>query len=869
MLSDILIRLRALIRRNAVESELDEEIRFHFDQQVEKFVRSGLPPEEARRQACLIFGGAEQIKQGCRDARGVRFIEALARDLRFGVRMLRKAPGFTAVAVLTLALGIGATATIFAAAYDFLLRPLPFSHSDRLVMVKRYDPRLLQSGWTDPPSFKYWREKNHVFEDLGAWAEITSYYNLTGAEGPERVSAKQVSSTFFQLLGVQPILGRTFSSAQDQPGGSHVAVISHSLWESRYGGSPGVVGKTIILNGESYTVIGVLPAGFRFSTTAEDVWTPLGELLNGGPYGHFLNVIGWLKPGVTLAQAQADMDAITAPWARQFPDSWNADQKVAVESLRDRYARQLRPALLALLVAAGLVLLIACANLAHLLLARAASRQKEIALRRALGASRGRIIGQMLLESALLAFLGGLGGLLIAFVGLRALYAVLPAGWQPITRGGIDAPVLAFTLAIMLLTVFVIGIAPAWSATGYDLIECLKECRRSSLANMSKRSFRGALIAGEIALAVMLLTGAALVLESFVRLSAVNLGFDSDSVLTVNLARNNWAGTDAFYNDVLERIAALPRVQAVGAINIRPLSGADWGQDIIIEGRPPRPSGDLIWASHRQVSPGYFRAMRIPLIDGRSFAPADENKDVAVISETMARRYWPGENPVGKRFGVNCARAKCRWNSIIGVVGDVKELGVTSEPVVAMYFLETTRGMTLVVRAAQAPTNLIANVRDCIHSVDPAQPIGDVRTMDGIVSESIAPQRLTMLIAGLFAALALLLAMVGLYGVIAYSVAQRNREFGVRMALGAAKSDILHMVVAQGFRLALAGMIVGMAGALALTRALASLLFGVKPADPLTFGAVALLLVGVALLACYIPARRASKIDPMVALRYE
>jgi predicted permease len=868
MLSDLLIRLRALICHNAVESELDEEIRFHFDQQVEKFVRSGLPPEEAHRRACIIFGSAEQIKQECRDARGVRFVETLAQDLRFGARMLRKAPGFTAVAVLTLALGIGATATIFAAAHDFLLRPLPFSHSDRLVMVKRYDPKLTQSGWTDPPSFKYWREKNHVFEDMSAWGEVTSYYNLTGAEGPEHVAAKQVSSTFFQMLGVQPILGRTFSSAEDQPGGSHVAVISHSLWESRYGGSASVIGKAIILNEENYTVIGVLPAGFRFSTTPEDVWTPLGELLNGGAGGRFLNVMGRLKPGVTRAQAQADMDAMTAPWARQFPNSWKGDEKVAVESLRDRYTRQLRPALLALLAAAALVLLIACANLAHLLLARATSRQKEIAMRRALGASRGRIIGQMLWESSLLAFLGGLGGLLIAFVSVRVLYAWLPTGWQPIARGGIDAPVLAFALVIMLLTVFVIGIAPAWYATGIDLNECLKDGPRSSLSSISRRSLRGTLVAGEVALAAMLLTGAALVLESFVRLSAVNLGFDSERVLTVNLARTK-AGTDAFYKDVLERIAALPRVQAAGAINVRPLSGTEWSQDITIENRPPRPRGDLIWASHRQVSPGYFRAMRISLLNGQSFAPADESKDVAMISETMARRYWPGENPVGKRFGVNCSETKCRWISIIGVVGDVKELGATSEPVVAMYFLETTREMTLVVRAAEDPANLIADVRDCIHSVDPGQPIGDVRTMDGIFSESIAPQRLTMLIAGLFAALALLLATVGLYGVLSYSVTQRNREFGIRMALGAAKADILHLVVGQGFKLVLAGMVVGLAGALALTRILASLLFGVRPTDSILFGAVALLLVGVSLLACYIPARRASKIDPMAALRCE
>ena len=768
-----------------------------------------------------------------------------------------------------LGLGIGVTTTIFTAANDFLLRPLPFSKSDRVVMLKRYFKDLPQSGTNDPPTFEFWREQNHVFEDMAAWSMMLDHFNLTGAEGPERVPAKQVSASFFRVLGVKPILGRTFSVAEDKAGGNRVALISHSLWETRYGGNSDVLGKTIILDGKDYTIIGVLPAGFRFSTTPEEVWTPLAEFLDGGHGGEFLYVIALLKPGVTLAQEQADVEGITTPWARQFPDWGNGDQWVAVESVRDRFARDLRPALLVLLVAAALVLLIACANLANLLLARAMGRYKEIAMRRALGASRARIIRQMLSESSVLALLGGSAGLLLAFAGTHVFYAALPTGWQPIARGGIDARVLAFALATLLLTVFLIGMAPAWSATGFDLNEGLKEGLRSPLASMSRRSFRAVLVAGEVALAAMLLTGATLVIKSFARLSALNLGFNSENVLTVDLARTK-GGEDTFYKDVLERLSALPQVRAVGAINFKPLYGGPaWGQDITIEGRPPRALNDFIYAGHRSVSLGYFRAMEIPLLKGRSFIATDHDKRVAVISETMARRYWPNEDPVGKRFGVNCARGGCTWNSVIGIVDDVREDGATGEPTTAMYFLETWPKMTLVVRAARNPTNLIADVRSIIRSVDPDQPLGGIRTMENIVSEFVAPQRLTMLISGLFAALALLLAMIGLYGVLSYSVAQRGHEFGIRMALGASAGDILHLIITQGLRLALVGIIVGMAGALALTRVLTSLLFGIMPNDPITFGAVAIFLVGVALLACYIPARRATKVDPIVALRYE
>jgi len=793
-------------------------------------------------------------------------------DIRYGLRIMARHPGFALLASAMLALGIGVTTTIFTAAKDFLLRPLPFADSDRLVMVKWYDRRLLESGWADPPGFKFWQERNRVFEEMAAWSDETGtgYHNLSGPEGPERVAGKQASAGFFRVLGVRPVLGRTFSAAEDREGGTRAAIISHALWQERYGGSPDVLGKPITLDGKSYTIVGVLPAGFHFSTTPEQVWLPLATSFDSGQGSYFLNVIARLKPGVTLAQAQADMDAINAHWSRQFPQFWSAAQRVGVESLRDRYTRDLRPALLALLAAAVLVLLIACANMANLLLARSNARHKETGIRYALGASRARLIRQMLTESAILSLAGGAAGLLIAYNGVRLFYAAMPARWQPLTRGEIDGSALAFVVGISILTVFLFGMAPAWNATGFELNEGLKQGSRMALTSISQRRFRNALIAGEIALAAMLLTGTGLLIRSFVRIADANLGFRPENVLAVGIPRTNWGDT-AFYAAVLDRVTAVPQVRAAGLINISPLSGEGWSQDITLEGHPPVPGGDLLWAAHRSVSVGYFRAMAIPLLKGRLFVPADQDKNVAVISETMARRYWPGQDPVGKRFGVNCLRVwpKCDWNSIVGVVGDVKELGAAAEPATAMYLPETTGSMTLLIRSSADPGALAATVRGIIGSIDPNQPLSDVGTLENVVAESLAPRRLTLAIAVLFAALSLLLAAAGIYGVISYSVSRRLHELGVRMALGAARRDILRLVLGEGLRLAVAGVAVGILGALALTRLMSSMLYGIRATDPLTFLVVSAAVSAIALLASWFPARRATRIDPMAALRCE
>jgi putative ABC transport system permease protein len=803
-------------------------------------------------------------------------MSTLFNDLRFGLRQLGRNPGFAIVAILTLALAIGANTAIFTVANDFLFRPLPFGNSSQVVMVNCYQRKIMQSGmasqggWADQPSFKYWRDHNQVFQAMAAWAGEGEQTNLTGPEGPERVRAKEVTEGFFRVLGVSPMLGRTFTVAEDQPGGNRVAIISHALWQTRYGSDPGILGKKLTLNGKSYEVIGVLPARFRFSIAPEDLWVPLQANLDEGPGGYYLHALGLLRPGVMVPQAQADMDTLAAQLAKIFPQQWNSDQYVTVESLRDRYSKQLRPSLLALLAFAGLVLLIACANLANLLLARAAARQQEIAIRRALGAGRARIVRQMLIESALLGLAGGAAGVLMATYGVEIMYALLPSGWNPLVRGGIDAPVLLFSLAISLLTVLLFGTAPALRASGFDLNETLKQGLREARSAAGLHSSRAVLVAGEVALAAILLTAAGLLARSFLRISTVDLGIHTESVLTVALHRPGQNMGSLFYDPVLQRISALPQVRAAGIINFAPLSGGGWGQDIVIEGRPPRARGDLIWAAHRQATPGYFHAMGIPLLRGRLFEEGAWWRPNAIISASMAKQYWPGEDPMGKRFGVNCGDSPCRdWNTVVGVVGDVKELGPTAEPAIAMYFLENMNDMTLVVRATQDPTRLVADIRQIVHTVDPNQPIADVHTMENAAAESVAPQRLTMMVSILFAALALVLAIVGLYGVISYSVAQRTHEFGVRVALGAERRDILKLVVEQGSRVILAGVGTGILGALALTRFVSNLLYGVKPTDPLTYFAVTLLLIAVAMLASYIPARRATKVDPLVALRYE
>ena len=798
-------------------------------------------------------------------------------DLRYGFRMLANSPGFTAVAVLTLALGIGANSAIFTLVNAYLLRPLPVAEPGRLVLVSEIQAAKGFVGSVSFPTYLDWREQNQVFEELAAVRGED--FNLTGTDEPERLYGARVSAGFFRTLGVRPILGRGFLPEEDKPGGARVVVLSRGFWQRRSGARPDILGQALTLDGERFTVVGVAPSGFRISRTAPyELWVPLAlEPNRAGRGTHFLLVIARLKPGISIERAQADLSAISSRLARQYPENfgWGA----VVENLHARLMREARPALLVLLAAVGLVLLIACANLANLLVARGAARQKEIAIRTALGAGRLRVVRQMLTESLLLALLGGGLGLLLALWGVNLLNAIIPAGIQPLQAARADATVLGFTLLVSLATGVLFGLAPALNVSKPDLAQTLKEGGRSSSAAGRHGRLRDSLVVSEVALAMVLLVGAGLLIKSFMRLQQVDPGFRSESVLTIELslpqARYSKPQQRAtFYEQLLERIAGLPGVRAAGACTQLSLSGGEtiWG--LTIEGRPEPGPGEILQSGHRSVSPDYFRAMSIPLRRGRYFTAQDREgaPGVVIINETMANRFWPSQDPIGKRIRLGAGRSGAPWIPIAGVVADVKYSGLDRQPGPEMFLPHLQNPaprMAIVVRAAAEPASLATALRSAVTALDRDQPVANIRTLEKIVSDSVAPRRLTMLLLGIFAALALVLAGVGLCGVISYSVTQRTHELGVRMALGAQPSEVLRLVIGHGMILTMIGVAIGLAGAFALTGFLSSLLFGVTARDPATFLAVALALASVALAACYIPARRATRVDPMVALRYE
>jgi putative ABC transport system permease protein len=800
-------------------------------------------------------------------------------DLRYSLRLLKKSPGFVFIAVLTLALGIGANTAIFSVVNGVLLRPLPYPEAERLVrLYEKETDAATPSARLEvaPANFLDWRRQSQTLVEIAAWGDDEQA--LAGAEQAEPVRAAFVSANFFAVLGAAPLHGRVFAPEEDQPGRDEVALLGYGLWQRRFGGDPQLVGQRVKLDGEHYTVVGIMPAGFQYPRGAE-IWKPLALNPNQTQTreAHFLQVIARRRPEASLAQVRAEMETIAANLEEQYPAT-NKNWRVNVVPLLEDEVGQVSRALLVLLGAVGLVLLIACVNVASLLLARATTRQAEITIRAALGATRGRIIRQLLTESAVLALLGGVSGLLLALWGTDALLALSPAELPRLQNTTVDGRVLVFTLTLTLLTGLLCGLVPALRASRLDLNTALKEGARKATGSLTNKRIFGALVVAEIALALVVLVGAGLLARSFLRLRGVATGIETANVLTVevNLPSARYGGSDwkaqrlNFYGPVLERIKALPGVVAAGAIDSLPLSGEGRGWTFRKEGQTLAPSERPV-AGFQVATPDYFRAVGVPLRRGRVFSESDTDgaPPVAIINESFARRFYPNEDPLGQRIII---RNQPQAHTIIGVVSDVRHFGPERDagPEIYVAYSQFAIGaVPLVVRTQQEPQALISAVRREIQTIDREVAIGRVRTMTQLLAATGAERRFALLLLGIFAALALLLATIGIYGVMAYAVAARTHELGIRLALGAQPRDVLRLVLKDGLALALLGTGLGLLAALALTRLMSGLLFGVSATDPLTFGALALLLSGVALAACWLPARRAMKIDPLVALRYE
>ncbi|HVG21686.1 MAG TPA: ABC transporter permease [Blastocatellia bacterium] len=805
-------------------------------------------------------------------------MDTVVQDLRYGVRTLLKNRAFTAVALLALALGIGANTAIFSVVNAVLLRPLPYAEPEQLVLVQANNPQQkIKQAPTSLPDFLDWRERNSSFEQVAAFSRWSTV--LTGGEEPERLPTGFVSDNFFSTLRAKPILGRTFSDGDDLPGAEPVVVVSSGLWKRRFGSDAALVGQTVTLSGKSSTVIGVAPDLFNDLVGRIDVWIPLARNTDDWPRDNRgLSVVGRLKPGVSLKQADAEMSAIAAQLQQSYPKS-NAGWGANVASLHESTVGDVRAPLLILLGAVCLVLLIACANVANLLLARAASRQKEVALRMALGATRSRLIRQLLTESVLLSVGGGAFGLLLAVCGIKLLISISPDDIPRVSEINLDSRVLVFAGGISLLTGLIFGLAPAFQASKLNLNESLKEGGRGSSEGGHRNRVRSMLVVSELALALVLLVGAGLLIKSFIRLQSVNPGFNPENVLTVGLSlppsRYRLPGPRvAFFDQLMSRLEALPGAQSAGLTLNLPLNGGGisaW-HGVVLGGHPITPE-ETTQTENRIISPSYFRTLGIPLLKGREFAAQDNRQDaphVVAVSDTLARRLWPGEDPIGKRIQFGHDEPFDR--EVVAVVGDIKRFGLESSEDMATYIpyaQQPWTDMVIVARAASDPTSLAAAIKGAVQAVDKDQPVHNIKTLETVITNSTSQRRFNLLLLGVFASVALVLAAVGIYGVMSYSVTQRTHEIGIRMALGATPSDVLRLVVGHGLTLTLAGIGIGIGAACAVTQVLESLLYGVSATDPLTFAGTALLLASVALMASFIPARRATRVDPMIALRHE
>ncbi|HJQ26944.1 MAG TPA: ABC transporter permease [Blastocatellia bacterium] len=875
-LRGLAVRLTGWFGKAQRDRELAEELESHLQLHIDDNLRAGMTPQEARRQALIKLGGVAQTQEAYRRQRGLPLVEDLWQDLRYGTRGLFRQPAFTLVAIATLALGIGANTAIFSVINAVLLRPLPFSDPDRLlILYETFKPAGVTA--ISVPNLRDWQQQNTVFDGIAAYESRA--FNLESGTDAERLPGMRVEANYFDVLGVKPQLGRTFLKGEDEAGNDTVVVLSDALWRERFAADPGIINKTIPLNGQKYTVVGVMPAALSTILHAR-AWAPLvfpeGEKTARGSRDYF--AIARLKPDVSPEQAREQMGIIAARLEHQYTEV-QSGRGAGFSKYEEEILGDVRTPLLMLMAAVAFVLLIACTNVANLLLARAAGRHREIALRMALGAGRPRLVRQFLTEGVLLAVLGGAVGVATAWLGLDLLGKLALAFLPRADEIKLDLRVLCFTLLISLLTGVVFGLAPAAQALKADVQAALKDGGKGSAQGFGGNRMRNALVVVEIAAAFVLLIGAGLLVKSFVKLRSVDPGLKPENVLTARmaLAPERYKDADAlrrFHKQVLERVAALPGVEAAGLTSHLAVEQFGTNGFLRVEGKTYPPNQEPL-VELRVVSPDYFRAMGVPLLHGRMFDDHDtkDSPPTVLINETMAHAIWPGEDPVGKRVWGKPIWPG--WVEVIGVVADVKNMGLARPPSPEFYFNYTHAGegllnnMTLAMRSRLESVALGSAVRHEVQAVDPGQPIYNVRTMQAVLDQTVAGRRLNVTLLGIFAALALILAVIGIYGVMSYTVARQTREIGIRIAFGAQKSDIHKLILGRGMILAAAGVAIGLAVALALTRLISGLLFGVSTTDPLTFGGFAVLLFVVALVAGYVPARRAVKVDPMVALRYE
>jgi putative ABC transport system permease protein len=876
------------------ETEIVEEFSQHLEEEYERMLSRGASEDQAHEKVLEQLNTPDLLRREFENvdcpvskqpvasgAQGSSNIFAdVLQDARYALRMLGKNPAFTSIAIIVLALGIGANSAIFSVVNAVLLRPLPFKHPEQLVMVWENAAHLgFPRNTPSPANFLDWQKQARSFTGMAAMAERS--FNLTGVGEPERLEGRRVSANLFDLLGVPPLLGRAFVPADDNPG-SHVVLLSYSLWQRRFGSDQGVIGRAVTLNGESYTVVGVMPPLVQLpgsENNHDQLWVPIAFPPNEATQrgNHFLEVIARTKPGIALKQAQAEMETIAARLATQYRD-YNTRIGAVVIPLHEQVVGDIKPALLVLLGAVAFVLLISCANVANLLLARAAARQKEIALRLAVGASRSRLIRQFLTESVLLALFGAALGLLLALAGIRILRTFMPSTISQVETIHIDGTVLIFTALIAVITGIAFGLAPAIHGSHLNLNDTLKEGGRDSAGTSKGNRARSLLIVGEVAISFVLLIGAGLLANSFFHLRKLDPGFRTDHLLTVKVDLSEVKYPDrerraAFFDEVMRRLRALPGMQSAAVAGNLPLTYNGDSMSISVEGTPDPPPDQRPDVVFRVIGPGYFGTMGIPILRGRDFIDEDnaDTKDVVVISEKTAQYFWPGQDPIGKRLKPGSSTSKSAWREVIGIVKDVRQNDLIAPPKMEMYFTyrqpKELAANALVMRTTIEPMGVAASVRNTIWSLDKDQTVADIDTMDHIVAEAVARQRFSMVLLGLFAGLALLLASVGIYGVMSYSVVQRTREIGIRIALGAQRTDVLQMTVAQGLKLVCVGMMIGLVAAFLVTRVLATLLYGITATDPITFAGISVVLLAVAILATYIPALRATRVDPITALR--